>query len=104
LRIAAFRGDPHRAANDAKSALGKQGRVVELAKLFAAQTPDLATKKKVEDAAHDLDMLIPQQVLFASRFLSLSLNPPTLFLLFSSGQFGEGCSTEQGGPKALGCA
>ena len=37
LRISAFRGDPQRAATDTKIALGKQGRVRELAEQFAAQ-------------------------------------------------------------------
>jgi hypothetical protein len=62
LRIAAFRGEPQRAATETKAAIGKQGRVAELAKLFAAQTPDPVVKRKTEDAVKELEALIPQQV------------------------------------------
>lgn len=62
LRIVTFRAEPNRAETETKAALGKQNRVRELAKLFAAQTPDLAVRRKTEEAVKELDSLIPQQV------------------------------------------
>lgn len=71
LRIAAFRGDPQRAATETKTALGKQGRVAELAKIFAAQNPDPVVKRKAEDAVRELENLIPQQVTSISSLVFL---------------------------------
>jgi hypothetical protein len=61
LRISAFRGDPQRTATETKAAVANQGRVIELAKLFAAQAPDHGVKNKAEDAIRELETLIPQQ-------------------------------------------
>lgn len=61
LRISTFRGDPQ-VANVTKLAIAKQGKVVELAKQFAAQAGDQTARKKAEEAIRELETLIPQQV------------------------------------------